>query len=729
MPVETIEAKRPPATATPEQAEQDRKAALHKEALDRFRICSNSEQDERERANKAFNYNAGNHMDDDKRRARLNAKPERPVVELNRTAPAVKRVVNNFRQAPPAGKVLPYGEKASKDAADMLQGYVRTIKNVSNATAHQETALEDAAIGGLSWIGILLEYEQPEVDEDSGPAAFFMRPTIRSFDTPFRVYRDPMASAVLLFRDARYFFVTSMLSKEAYRQKYGKRADEAQSFAVLMDDKKLWWTNEEVRVAEYWYVTSDQVEICLLKDNRVVARKDLQPNDKVINSRIVERNRKVHQVVMSGDAILEENDWPGRLIPLIPYIGNRFIENGIEKIVGMVTKTAMSANNMLDYAMTRLAEVLGLTPLSPWMVAFESIPPEFADQWARANTDYQSFLPYMARDEQGNALPAPSRISMSADIAGLVGSIGVAIDAIKAEMDTYDASLGASSGADTSGKQTALRQAAGDLGHFHIIDNAARAEELLTWMLIELAPKLYNRDGLLKITDPDGSTRDVVTVPVQTGNPKIGDAKLVKQKGADALFEINPIEYSIVATVGPNYPTRRQEQNKFVLDLIKLLPEAAAPLLPTLLRSSDGPDADKMADIIDPQAKAEIPPQAQQKMAELQGLVQKLTEALHASENENEQKQLDRDSKERIAALNSTTQVVIQELKLGLDELKETLAFYKHQAQNLSQPGVEPEPGQALPSAAPQSALPAPQEPVAEPAIPAPPVPPEGAPQ
>lgn len=702
---------------SPEQVESERKRKIHAEGLERFRRASNSEEDERRRAMEAFNYNAGNHMESREKHRRLNAKPARPVIELNRTAPAIKRVVNTFRQSPPAGKVIPYGSGASKEAADILQGYVRTMNNVSQANSHKESALEDAAIGGLSWIGLLLDYEQKEPTAGKqngtlGPEAFYMRPKIRSFDTPFVVYRDPQAQDIL-FRDGRFNFVVTRMDTEVYKKKWPNSEAATPFVTPNRDVKKLWWTTKETQVAEYWYVTSDEVEICLLADNQVVERKDL-PKDaegkpaEVLNSRIVERNRKIHCATMNGLEILDESEWPGSFIPLIPYVGDRFIEDGIRKIRGMITGTAMAANTLLDYAMTRLAEVLGLSTLSPLMVAFESIPPEFQEIWRTANTEMHSFLPYMAYDEEGKQLPKPTRESTSPEIAGLVTSIGVAIDAIKAEMDTYDASLGTSASSDSSGRQTALRQSASDLGHFHIIDNAGRSEELLTWMLIELAPKIFNRDGILKITDADGSQRDVKTFANQTGNPSMADPKAYEARGVDAIFEMNPREYSIAVAVERGYQTRRQEQSAFILDILKLAPQFIPQLLPTALRASDAPDADKMADIIDPQAQQDIPPQLAAKMKNYEDLIQQLQTALNKETSELEQRQLDRDSKERIASVEASVQTFGIEVKAGMEEMKQTLEFIKHQSQNLSAPGVESEPAAPAQPAAAPAAIPPP---------------------
>ena len=65
--------------------------------------------------------------------------------------------------------------------------------------------------------------------------------------------------------------------------------------------------------------------------------------------------------------VLENNDWPGKWIPLVPVLGRELIVDGKPRLSGMV-RPAMDALSY-DYMRSRQVQSVGLGTINPWIVA------------------------------------------------------------------------------------------------------------------------------------------------------------------------------------------------------------------------------------------------------------------------------------------------------------------------------------------------------------------------
>src|SRR5690606_11188563 len=100
---------------------------------------------------------------------------------------------------------------------------------------------------------------------------------------------------------------------------------------------------------------------------------------------------------------------------------------------------------------------------------------------------------------------APQRQPLdSGAAAGALQEALNASDDMKAIMGLYDASLGARSN-ETSGRAIMARQREGDTSTFHFQDNMARAIRHTGRILIDLIPKVYNAERIIRILGEDGA--------------------------------------------------------------------------------------------------------------------------------------------------------------------------------------------------------------------------------
>ena len=94
-----------------------------------------------------------------------------------------------------------------------------------------------------------------------------------------------------------------------------------------------WITEDSVRVADYWKRVEEDRPIVLLSDGQVIDEEVYEKNKDywdvsqvfVENTRTV-KSWKVKRYTLSGQEVLEEIDWPGMYIPIIPVYGE---ESGV----------------------------------------------------------------------------------------------------------------------------------------------------------------------------------------------------------------------------------------------------------------------------------------------------------------------------------------------------------------------------------------------------------------
>ena len=244
----------------------------------------------------------------------------------------IKRIVNDIRANRPMGKVRAV-EDNDKDTAATLEGLIRNIWACSDADSAVDNAAEYQVAGGMGAWRIVTEYsEDTSWDQDI---------KIKGFRNPMCLYADP-ASQDPMKRDARYWFVTSKISKQSFEAKYGTKG--AVDFEDGLFDDEDDWDDEEgdsIRIAEYWYKTPIVKHLALLSDGSTIDADEVDENRlvkvdengqpqqlTVVKTRQVNSN-KIQMVVMSGDRILEgPTDWAGTKFPFILVYGENVILDG-----------------------------------------------------------------------------------------------------------------------------------------------------------------------------------------------------------------------------------------------------------------------------------------------------------------------------------------------------------------------------------------------------------------
>lgn len=538
----------------------------------------------------------------------------RPCLTINRMPAFIRQVVNDARQNKPAIKVKPVDSNADPETADVINGLIRNIEVTSNADVAYDTAVENAVTGGFGYWRVETDYAYDDV--------FDLDLKITRIANPLTVVPDP-ASIEADSCDWNEAFISDLYTKAEFEARW-KGADKV-DFETDDEYRNDWIEDEMVRVAEWWQRERVKKTILKLSSGEVLDGEHYEKHKELFDSLglqvVGEREGegyKVRQRIMSGAQILEENDWAGRYIPIIPVYGDEVVLDGRRHFFGLIHH-AKDAQRQYNYWRTTSTELAALSPRVPFIGPVGAFDTDGA-RWATANTHNHAYLEY-------DGPIAPQRQPFSGVPAGALQEAMNASDDMKSVMGLYDASLGQRSN-ETSGRAILARQREGDTSTFHFIDNLNRAIRHTGKVIIDLLPHVYNAERIVRILGEDGTENKVqVNAPYEVQQPNG-----VVQK----LHDLTVGKYDVVCDTGPSFNTRREESATQMLELLRVFPQAAPMLGDLLAKNMDWPGADEIAE----RMKAMLPPQLQgqdPRLQQMQQVMQQMQQAMGQLQQENQQ--------------------------------------------------------------------------------------------
>jgi hypothetical protein len=564
------------------------------------------------------------------------ATEQRPCLTINKLPAFIRQVVNDARQNKPSIKVHPVDSGADPKTAEVINGLIRNIEYTSNADVAYDTAIEASVAGGFGYWRVGMDYAYDDT--------FDMDLSIERVANQFAVYGDP-DSMCADSSDWNVAFVVEPMRKADFEAKYeGKTNAKGNPVATDFEsdawsEAGIWLDDETVMVAEWWRREEVTREIVKCSNGYVYNKAEFEADQdlqaavaagvlKIVGSRTT-KSHKVTQVIMSGADILEKNDWPGRYIPIIPVYGDEIIVEG-KRYLRSLIHSAKDAQRMFNYWRTTSTELVALAPRVPWIGRAGTFASD-ADRWATANTTSHSYLEYDTE--------APQRQPL--DVGPAAGALQEALNAsddMKAIIGIYDASLGARSN-ETSGKAIMARQREGDVATFHFIDNLSRAIRHTGRILIDLIPKVYSDERVIRVLGEDGSQK---SINVNSGQPSPVMGKDGKPEVDDdgqpvmALHDLTAGKYDLTVTSGPSFTTRREEAAMQMTEFVRAFPAAAPVIGDILAMNLDWPGADEIAErlkSINPALQNKgLPPEIQQMIQQGQQAIQELTQKVQALE-------------------------------------------------------------------------------------------------
>lgn len=601
----------------PTPSESGKKAKKSKEeflriARKRFDRAMTAESKNRLMAIEDLKFKSGEQWPESIKADRTSEK--RPCLTINKMKTFVHQVTNDQRQNRPQINVSPVGDKSDPNTAKMLKGLIRQIERQSNADVAYDTGFDSAVSNGWGYWRVLTEYE--------GEDSFDQVIRIGRIRNPFRVYLDPDHQEPD-GSDAKWGFISDLIPRTEFEESYPKADAIAWDQGAMGDEYKNWNTQSHVRIAEYFYFETKTRKLVQLLNGHVGFDDELAESIKeeiAANPDMVAETREVSARMLkwcklTAKDILEENEWPGKWIPLVKVIGDEVDVEGKVQLAGLI-RDAKDAQRMYNYWVTSETELISLAPKAPWLME-EGQVEGHEQRWKSANQKSYPYLLYKGTSISGKPAPPPQRQQFAGPPSGIVqAKISAAQDMQATTGIRFDATLQERT-YDESGRALRELKRVGDLGNFHYIDNLARSLRHTGRILIDLIPKIYDTHRVLTILREDDSEERIQI------EPSLGTPHSEKQ-GPDGRVQklYNPKlgNYEVVVTIGPSFATKRAEAADSMLQFMKVVPQAAQIVGDLIAKNMDWPGAEeissRLASMLPPQLlqqgkMKDLPPEAQ----------------------------------------------------------------------------------------------------------------------
>lgn len=534
------------------ETKTERLARVHQEALAQFDEIQSALQDERRQCleDRRFTAIAGAQWEGPLQRQFEN----KPRLEVNKVAIAVKRIVSEYR----ANRITV--DFVSKDGAedrlaDVCDGLYRADEDDSVADEAYDNAFEEAVMGGIgAWrLRAVLE---DELDPENDKQRIRIEPI---FDADTSVFFDLQAKRQDK-SDARYCFVISSMTVQAYRDEYG---DDPTSWPKEVQETYFDWCSPAVVYVAEYYRVEERTEVqrvfrLLDGSEQVYTREDFDADETLEQmlastgaTELPQRRRKkrrVHKYVMSGGSVLEDHGYiAGPNIPvIIAFAERRFIDN-IERANGHV-RLAKDAQRIANMQRSKLAEISALSSVEKPILLPEQVAGH-QQMWTEDNlVNYPFMLLNPVTQADGSTNPmGPVGYTKPAMVPPAMAALLQVT-----EQDMQD-TLGSPQAADKlvsniSGKTVEAIQTRLDAQNYVYTSNFAKAMKRCGEVWLGMARELYVEEGRkMKSVGPDG---EVSSVELQ--RPIIAEAGTMELEN-----DLSRASFDVKAEVGPSTQSKR----------------------------------------------------------------------------------------------------------------------------------------------------------------------------
>jgi hypothetical protein len=428
--------------------------------------------------------------------------------------------------------------------------------------------------------------------------------------------------------DAETVLITTVISKENFKKMY-PNAETEQGFTMrgTGDTNPEWVMKEDIRLAEYFYTERKAIKVHLLSDGSSVKSSDLPPQE-VLDAAgitIVESRdsfeKKIKVCKLTAMEVLEEGEWAGKYIPIVPVYGQETVVENKKKKFGIV-RMAKDPQRMYNFWQTSLTESVALAPKAKWLLA-EGQDEGHENEWAMANIKSMPVLRYKQKDIDGQPAPPPQRLQPEPPPAGIMAAAQSMTTDLMQVVGIFDPSQLPQG--NISGKALQGQQQQVDMTNFHYYDNLTRSIRQTGRIILDLVPKIYDRERVLRIIGDDGKP-EILTIN-QYGQDEEGIDKI--------LNDVTVGEYDVVMDTGPGYNSKRQEAVDSMMALFAADPTLIQQAGDLLVRNMDFPGAETIADrlaVNNPLAKVDdkskVPPRIQMELQQLQAQNQQAQQAI-----------------------------------------------------------------------------------------------------
>ncbi len=572
-------------------------ADILKQALEDYDSAYEFQRGNIDEANEDLRFRRGRKEDQWDAEA-LAMRGDRPCLTINGIPQFIRQVTGDMRQMRPSIKVNPVDSRGDPKTSEILAGLVRYVENRSMAKHVYTTGGDSQVACGIGHWRVNTEY--------ASSTTFNQELRVVGIKDGVSVLWDP-DSEFPTREDAMFCHVPFDISRRKFKKQYPEATAEGFAFEFTSATDG-WYTGDSIRVTEYWLKKPIKRSLAMMPDGAI---DDITDQTEGFNKeqlagaaewyksqgiRFEQRDSfKVCRYLMTANEILEEMDWPGSQIPIVPCIGEE-VYIGREVYRHGVVRYARDPQKMVNYYASADAEVTALQPKAPYLATLKQVQ-NHMDQWETANTQNHSVLIY---DADPQAAGAPQRIAPPQASQAIQLGKAQALEDMKRVIGIYDAGLGQRSN-ETSGIAIQTRDKQSDTGTFVYIDNFNMAIQRTGQILLDLIPHIYDTERKIRIIGADGTEqlKDI-------NKPQMVDGQ------ESVLNDVTIGAYDVTLDTGPGYATRRLEAQDGMKAFLQAFPEAAPAIGDLYAKGQDWQYADEISERL----QAMLPPPIKQMIDE-----------------------------------------------------------------------------------------------------------------
>lgn len=507
------------------------------------------------------------------------ANVNKPKYTFDQTSPVIDQVAGELEQADFDIKVKPAGGEATKELANVYDGIIRNIENMSDAKGVFSAAGRAMITGGIDGWEVVQEYASADAfDQD-----LLIRKVNNFLD---RVWFDVGAERQDM-SDSRHAWKLSAMPrsefKERYKDRSGRSVDDATTNTVYLEKA------DTVVLGEFYYLEKEKRELVLMSNGSVYeADEDFEMiRDELAAQGVTEEKRRTRSKDILYIRKFDGDGWLDKAqktvfsyVPLIPTMGNFKIHENKVIYWGVVEKL-MDAQRVLNYSLSREIEEGALAPRSKyWMSMKQAAGHEATLRTLNTNSDPVQFYNPDAEvpgapQQTGGAMINPGLRTISESMKGIIGQ---------------SAGMFASNMGDNPGLQSgvAIRQLQnkGDTGTIKYFKAQEVAIAHTAKILIDAIPKIYDTERQVRLMGEDG------TLEMTTINETVIDNQTGKQV---TLNDLSQGMYDVTCEAGSSFKNRQQEMMAAFIEAAGVDPTLMELAGDVFLRNVTAPGMDDVA--------------------------------------------------------------------------------------------------------------------------------------
>lgn len=509
-----------------------------------------NEDNERGRRNKQFVY--GDQWGYGKRRER--EENLKLTYQFNFLKPIIRSITGQQAYTPPALEVRAMNEHVKQEEVTLVDEILRYISYASKLDYIQRVCFKNQVTFGRGAMYAYLKYE----DEMS----FDQVVRFGAVEDVSRFYYDATARDQAK-QTGDFQGIITPYSPEEYKNEFGheppSRYLSAMGFSgitscaqkiipVAHHFVKEYYTDTIVRLSNGEIMTlKEHEEIMGNLEDEYAKRLKLYPDAlipeevPVILDQRKAKRYKIKHLILDGERILDETEWPSKLFPGCNVPGDSEVIDGVERYFSFIDDVK-DAQKMYNYGVSEVATSIAMSRREQFWATQKQI--EGYEDVYRNTTQIQGACLYNPDERTGGGPPVPN--TAPAFNRSLLEANTLVKDDLNAIMGRYEEGRGEQSNAIT-GVAIANRQIAENKSLEVYYSNLNDGLQMIAQIAVSLIPSVYDGQRTVMAMDKRNKAR-----PVDINKIKDGNGSWEYEN------EIKKHKYDVAIIPGPSYAMQKE---------------------------------------------------------------------------------------------------------------------------------------------------------------------------